>query len=79
MTDAVPDEDLAVLAKVSGVVIEILEARNSDLEKRNARLQSQVDDLAEPLARLERRLSRNSGNSGMAPSSDGLPGRTAPA
>jgi len=30
------------------------------------------------LARLERAVSRNSGNSGMAPSSDDLPGRKAP-
>jgi transposase len=78
VTDAVPDEDLAALAEVSGVVIEILEARNSELEARNAELRSQVDDLAERLARLERQLSRNSGNSGMAPSSDDLPGRAAP-
>jgi hypothetical protein len=78
VTDAASVEDYAVLAQVSGVVIEILEARNSDLEARNAELQSQVDDLAERLAKLERKLSRNSGNSGMAPSSDDLPGRTAP-
>jgi transposase len=78
VTDAVPVEDFAALAEVSGVVIEILESRNSDLEARNAELQSQVDDLAGRLAKLERTLSRNSGNSGMAPSSDDLPGRTAP-
>jgi uncharacterized protein DUF6444 len=67
----VPEEDFAALADVAGVVIEILAARNAEL-------QSQVDDLAERLARLERALSRNSGNSGMSPSSDDLPGRTAP-
>jgi transposase len=71
VTDSAPDEDLAALAEVSGVVIEIL-------EKRNAELSSQVEDLEQRLARLERLVSRNSGNSGMAPSSDDIPGRTPP-
>ena len=35
VTAAAPDDDLAMLAEVSGVVIEILEARNADLETRN--------------------------------------------
>jgi hypothetical protein len=73
-----PDEDLAALAELPGVVIEILEARNSDLEARNAELTAQVADLPGRLAKLERQVSRNSGNSGMAPSADDLPGRTAP-
>jgi transposase len=67
----VPEEEFAALADVAGAVVEILESRNAEL-------QSQVDDLAERLAKLERTLSRNSGNSGMSPSSDDLPGRTAP-
>jgi transposase len=79
VTASVPEEDFAALADVAGVVIEILESRNSDLETRNAELQSQVEGLAERLDRLERSLSRNSGNSGMPPSADDLPGRTAPA
>ena len=79
MAAAVPDDDLAVLAGVQGVLIEILEARNSDLEARNAELAAQVAEMAERLARLERAVSRNSGNSGMPPSADDLPGRTPPA
>ena len=67
-----PDDDLAVLAGVQGVLIEILEARNAELA-------AQVTDLAERLARLERAVSRNSGNSGMPPSADDLPGKTPPA
>jgi hypothetical protein len=78
VTAVAPDDDLAVLAEVSGVVIEILEARNADLEVRNAELAVQVTDLAERLAKLERAVSRNSGNSSMPPSADDLPGKTAP-
>jgi transposase len=78
VTVAAPDDDYAVLAAVSGVVIEILETRNSELEARNAELAAQVTDLAERLARIERAMSRNSGNSGMPPSADDLPGRKAP-
>jgi transposase len=70
---AVPaDDDLAVLAEVQGVLIEVLEARNGELSGR-------VADLEGRLARLERALSRNSGNSGMPPSADDLPGKTPPA
>ena len=71
MTASVPEEDFAALADTAGAVIEILESRNAEL-------QAQVSDLAERLEKLERKLSRNSGNSGMSPSSDDLPGRTAP-
>jgi len=49
------------------------------LEKRNAELTAQVTDLSERLAKLERVVSRNSGNSGMPPSADDLPGKTPPA
>jgi hypothetical protein len=48
-----PDDDLAVLAEVQGVLIEVLEARNSELS-------AQVAGLEERLARLERLVSRNS-------------------
>lgn len=68
---ALPPDDLAVLAGVQGVLIEILETRNGELA-------GQVADLEERLARLERLLSRNSGNSSIPPSADDLPGRTAP-
>jgi hypothetical protein len=66
-----PDDDLAVLAGVQGVLIEVLEARNGELA-------AEVAELGERLARLERLLSRNSGNSSMPPSADDLPGRKAP-
>jgi transposase len=65
------DDDLAVVAELQGMLIEVL-------EKRNAELAAQVADLSERLARLERAVSRNSGNSGMPPSADDLPGRKAP-
>jgi transposase len=45
---------------------------------RNAELGARVADLEERLARLERAVSRNSGNSSMPPSADDLPGKTAP-
>jgi transposase len=66
-----PDDDLAVVAELQGTLIEILETRNAELA-------AQVTDLSERLARLERALSRNSGNSGMPPSADDLPGKKAP-
>ena len=67
-----PDDDLAVLAGIQGVLIEVLETRNAELAV-------QVTELAERLERLERAVSRNSGNSGMPPSADDLPGKTPPA
>jgi transposase len=69
---AVPDGDLAVLAEVQGVLIEVLETRNAELA-------ATVAELAERLGRLERAVSRNSGNSGMPPSADDLPGKVPPA
>jgi transposase len=66
------DDDLAVLAEIQGVLIEVLETRNAELAV-------QVTELAERLARLERAVSRNSGNSGMPPSADDLPGKIPPA
>jgi transposase len=72
VTGTAPDGDLAVVAELQGMLIEIL-------EKRNAELTAQVADLSERLARLERAVSRNSGNSGMPPSADDLPGKTPPA
>ena len=66
-----PGDDLAVLAEVQGVLIEVLETRNSELS-------AQVAGLEERVARLERLVSRNSGNSSMPPSADDLPGRKGP-
>ncbi len=37
-----------------------------------------IEELRRKVERLERLVSRNSGNSGMAPSSDDLPGRKPP-
>jgi transposase len=81
VTGTVPAEEFAALADLAGVVTDLLESRTAefaDLQSENAELRAQVSDLAERLAKLERKLSRNSGNSGMAPSCDDLPGRTAP-
>ena len=63
-----------------------LRARNAELEADVAELRADVASLAaenaalrDKLARLERLISRNSGNSSMAPSGDDQPGRTPPA
>jgi len=65
--DAARDAVTAVQARV----VEVLAAEN-------ARLAGQVTDLAARVERLERLISRNSGNSSMPPSADDLPGRTPP-
>jgi hypothetical protein len=72
VTGTAPDDDLAAVAELQGLVIGLLETRNAELT-------AQVADLAGRLARLERAVSRNSGNSGMPPSADDLPGKTPPA
>jgi hypothetical protein len=77
----VPAEEFAALADVAGVVAGLLESRTAafaELQSENAELRAQVGDLAERMARLERKLSRNSGNSGMPPSAGDLPGQTPP-
>jgi hypothetical protein len=76
---AVPADDLAVVAELQELLIGVLESRNADLETRNGQLTGRVAELEERLARLERLVSRNSGNSGMAPSLDDLPGKIPPA
>jgi hypothetical protein len=43
-----------------------------------SQLEAENEDLARRVARLERLISRNSGNSSMPPSADDLPGRTPP-
>jgi transposase len=74
-----PDDDaLEVLVEVQGVLIEVLEARNASLEGQNAALQERLAELEDRLTALERVISRNSGNSSMAPSADDLPGRKPP-
>ena len=44
----------------------------------NAELKAQIAEQAEKIARLERLISRNSGNSSMPPSTDDLPGKMPP-
>ena len=66
-SDAAKDALIALQARL----IVVLAARNAELEAR-------VGDLEERLVRLERAVSRNSGNSSMPPSADDLPGRMPP-
>jgi transposase len=60
-----------------GVVAALQEA-NTRLRAENAELKAQIAEQAEKIARLERLISRNSGNSSMPPSSDDLPGKKPP-
>lgn len=53
-------------------------AENSRLTERVAVLEAENAGLRERVARLERLISRNSGNSGMPPAADDLPGRPQP-
>jgi transposase len=55
-----------------------LRAENAELKAENAELRVQNAELAERFARLERLISRNSGNSSMPPSTDDLPGKKPP-
>ena len=48
------------------------------LRAENAELKAQIAELGEHIARLERLISRNSGNSSMPPSTDDLPGKKPP-
>jgi hypothetical protein len=57
------DELVALVREQAGVIVGLREA-NAALEER--------------VRRLERQISRNSGNSSMPPASDDLPGRTKP-
>jgi transposase len=66
--EEMPREELLVLARA----LLVDNARLSELEAENAELRDRV-------ARLERLISRNSGNSGMPPSVDDLPGKPPPA
>ena len=89
MTADAAVDDLAALAGIVGVLADMLEEKNQDLaglaernaalEQQNGELAGQLKDVLERVAKLERQVSRNSGNSGMSPSSDDLPGRTPPA
>src|ERR1700683_2176306 len=65
--DAVRDGLIAV----QGQLIVLLARRNAELEARGGELEDRLGE-------LERAVSRNSGNSGMPPSADDLPGKKAP-
>jgi hypothetical protein len=55
-----------------------LRAQNAGLQAENAELKAQLAEQAEKIARLERLISRNSGNSSMPPSAGDLPGKKPP-
>jgi transposase len=59
-------------------VVAALQEANARLQAENAELKAQIAEQAEKIARLERLVSRNSGNSSMPPSTDDLPGKTPP-
>jgi transposase len=59
-------------------VVAALQEANTRLRAENAELKAQIAEQAEKIARLERLISRNSGNSSMPPSADDLPGKKPP-
>ena len=59
-------------------MVAALQEANARLRAENAELKAQIAEQAEQIARLERLISRNSGNSSMPPSSDDLPGKKPP-
>jgi transposase len=59
-------------------VVAALQAANARLRAENAELKAQLAEQAEKIARLERLISRNSGNSSMPPSTDDLSGKKPP-
>jgi transposase len=59
-------------------VVAALQEANARLRAENAELKAHIAEQAEKIARLERLISRNSGNSSMPPSTDDLPGKTPP-
>jgi transposase len=77
----VPEDAVALRVQVAGLraANESLRALLADKDAKIAGLEAQVAAQAERIARLERLISRNSGNSSMAPSGDDQPGKTPPA
>ena len=59
-------------------VVAALREANGRLRAENAELKAQLAEQAEKIARLERLISRDSGNSSMPPSTDDLPGKKPP-
>jgi len=80
-TSGVPEDAVALRVQVAGqrAANESLRALLEDKDAKIAGLEAQVAAQAERIARLERLISRNSGNSSMAPSGDDQPGKTPPA
>lgn len=66
--------DAVALRAENGRLQMLLEDKDAQI----AALKAQNAELAERVARLERLISRNSGNSSMPPSADDLPGKTPP-
>ncbi|HXZ71646.1 MAG TPA: IS66 family transposase [Streptosporangiaceae bacterium] len=60
-------------------LVAALQDANGRLRAENAELKAQLAEQAAKIARLERLISRNSGNSSMPPSGDDAPGRKLPA
>ena len=59
-------------------MVAALQEVTAQLRAENAELKAQIAEQAEKIARLERLISRNSGNSSMPPSADDLPGKKPP-
>ena len=59
-------------------MVAALQEANGRLRAENAELKAQIAEQAEKIARLERLISRNSGNSSMPPSTGDLPGKKPP-
>jgi transposase len=57
-------------------VVAALQEANARLRAENAELKAQIAEQAEKIARLERLITRNSGNSSMPPSTDDCRGRS---
>ncbi len=75
-----PEDAAALRVTVAGLRAEN-ESLRALLEDKNAKiteLEAQNAELAQRLARVERLISRNSGNSSMPPSGDDQPGKTPP-
>lgn len=71
-------EELIELGRAQAQTIARLEAIIARLAEVTSTLEEEKAALADRVARLERALSRNSGNSGMPPSSDEQPGKAQP-
>src|SRR5512142_1801338 len=73
-TPGVPGDDAAALRAENGRLREANKRLRVLLEDKDAK----IAELEDRVARLERLMSRNSGNSSMPPSADDLPGRRPP-